>query len=181
MPEPSPGSKRLSQSTEHSSWRPVVHRAVTIPPSALCTYSTPGQGEGEIKFRQLPLIPCSSLSHLLCLELSLQPSLSVARRCPLSSDRTKGRIMGMRFGGFPPRADLPKVGFPKPSAPLWAVAKRANPDVVVVGIVGCCCCCCCCCCRWVVLKEGGVGCCRSDGVVGAGDSLSVRIGGRRVG
>jgi hypothetical protein len=142
VPEPSPRSKRLSQSTEHSSWSPLVHRAVMSPPSALCTYSTPGRGEGGIKFRRLPPIPCPSRScsrsRLSCPELSPQPSLTVARRCPLSSDTTKGRIMGMRFGGFPPRADLPKVGFPKPCPP-WAVAKRANPDVVVVAVVEPCC------------------------------------------
>src|SRR5258708_39348629 len=107
------------------------------PPSALYTYSTPGQGEGEIKFHQLPPIPCPSPSHLSCPELLLQPSLSVACCCPLSLDRTKGHIMGMRFSRFPPCADLPKVSFLKPCALLWVVAKHTNLDVVVVSITGC--------------------------------------------
>jgi hypothetical protein len=135
----SPRLKRLSHSTERSSWRPDVRRAVTSPPSTLCTYSIPGRGEGGTKCRRLPSPPIPRPSRSSSPALSPWPSLSVARRFPLSSDRTKGRIMGMRFGGFPPSADLLKVGAPKPVEP-WALAKRVNPGVVVVAVVGPCCC-----------------------------------------
>jgi len=66
--------------------------------------------------------------------------------------------------------DLPKVGFVKPAGAQ--AAKREKP-VAVVGSWGW---------RWGVVpptppkaETGGCG----KGVVGAGDSLSVRIGGRR--
>ena len=45
--------------------------------------------------------------------------------------------MGMRFGGCPPSADLPKDGFPKPVG-TWALAKRANSDVLAIAGVGSC-------------------------------------------
>jgi hypothetical protein len=145
-PESSPGFsslrlKRLSHPIERSSWRPDDRRAVMSPPSTLCTYSIPGRGEGGTKFRRLPSpppIPRPSRSRLSSPALSPWPSLSVARRFPLSSDRTRGRIMGMGFGGFPPSAGLLKFGVPMPVEP-WALAKRANPGVVVVAIVGPCC------------------------------------------